>query len=492
MEHFDVAVIGGGLLGCFTARELSRRKLDIVLLEAREDVCTGISRANTAVVYPGYDHRPGTLKAEMTVRANAGFDRLCEELDVPFTRCGSLMLSFGPHADAVLLEKLRQGRENGVPELRFLTAGEAYGLEPMLASGLSSALFAPSAGTVNPWQLGIAACENAVRNGVELRLNTPLHGLCSEAGGYTLETGNGTFFACAVVNCAGLTADRVQELLFPSPVHIVPTAGDYLILDRNCENKPSHILEYEPEDSSKGLTVVPTVEGSLLLGTTEREAGPDTAASESGLARVRTLASFLLPGLDLDNIIRSFAAVRPNPRHVDGRSIPGFCVEHPAPRFWSLIGIKTPGLTCAQELGSYIAEQLAEELAAERNPLFDPVRRGILSAHGLPFGARTALVDADPDYGEILCFCEDVTKAEVREAIQRGAVTVDGVKRRVGSAMGRCQGSRCEQKIAARTNDQQRAVGIGKRQSQMACLFCGSELYKAAATGIRRYWAAVP
>ncbi|MBO6017068.1 MAG: FAD-dependent oxidoreductase, partial [Oscillospiraceae bacterium] len=109
MERFDVAVIGGGLLGCFAARELSRWKLDIVLLEAREDVCTGISRANTAVVYPGYDHKPGTLKAEMCVRANASFDSLCRELDVPFSRCGSLMLSFGPAADAVLQKKLRQG-----------------------------------------------------------------------------------------------------------------------------------------------------------------------------------------------------------------------------------------------------------------------------------------------------------------------------------------------------------------------------------------------
>lgn len=136
MERFDVAVIGGGLPGCFAARELSRRKLDIALLEAREDVCTGVSRANTAIVYPGYDHKPGTLKAEMTVRANASFDRLCQELDVPFSRCGSLMLSFGPRADAVLQKKLRQGRENTVPGLRLLSADVAYRMEPTIARGL--------------------------------------------------------------------------------------------------------------------------------------------------------------------------------------------------------------------------------------------------------------------------------------------------------------------------------------------------------------------
>ena len=449
MERFDAAVIGGGLLGCFAARELSRRKLDIVLLEAREDVCTGISRANTAVVYPGYDHKPGTLKAEMTVRASASFDRLCSELDLPFSRCGSLMLSFGPKSESVLRKKLLQGQENGVPGLRLLPPAEAYRMEPSLAPGLSAALFSPTAGTVNPWQLGIAACENAVQNGVQLRLNTRVLAMREEDGGYFIETDRGPLAVRAVVNCAGLAADRVQEMLFPPSVRIVPTAGDYLLLDRNSPGKPAHILEYEPEEKTKGLTLVPTVEGSLLLGPTERENTQDSATTEHGLQRVRELAARLLPGLDLSGTIRSFAAVRPNPQYPDGRSISSFCIEHPAARFWSLIGIKTPGLTCARELGCYLADRLAEELAAEENPAFDPVRRGIRRVHGLSFEERKTLVEQHPDYGEILCFCEDVTKAEVLEAIRRGAVTVDGVKRRAGTGMGRCQGARCEQKIAA-------------------------------------------
>ncbi len=475
MERFDVAVIGGGLLGCFAARELSRRKLELVLLEAREDVCTGVSRANTAVVYPGYDHLPGTLKAEMTVRANASFDRLCEELDVPFSRCGSLMLSFGPEADAVLQKKLRQGQENGVPGLCLLSAAEAYRMEPTLAPGLSSALFSPTAGTVNPWQLGIAACENAVRNGARLRLNTRVLAMRREDDGYVLETDGGTLAVRAVVNCAGLAADRVQELLFPPSVRLVPTAGDYLVLDRLAASRPAHILEYEPEGKEKGLTVVPTVEGSLLLGTTERENSLDFATTEDGLARVRALAKRLLPGLDPDEAIRSFAAVRPNPERPDGSRISDFCIEHPAERFWSLIGIKTPGLTCARELGACIAQRLAAELGAEGTPTFDPVRRGICRAHGLPFEERKKLVEENPDYGEIVCFCEDVTKAEVLEAIRRGAVTLDGVKRRVGTGMGRCQGARCEQKIAALI-----AGALGIPESAVCKDGPGSEIVRAA------------
>ena len=215
MDKLDVVVIGGGLLGCSAARNLSRRKLQLALLEAREDVCTGISRANTAIVYPGYDHKPGTLKAELCVRANARFDALCRELDVPFSRCGSLMVSFGEKADAVLRKKYENGLHLGVPGLRLLTGKEASAMEPRLAAGVTSALYAPTAGTVNPWELGIAACENAAANGAELCLNTRVLGIRRTAEGYRVETDHGDFSCRAVVNCAGLAADRVQELLFP-------------------------------------------------------------------------------------------------------------------------------------------------------------------------------------------------------------------------------------------------------------------------------------
>ncbi len=446
MKNVDVIVIGGGLLGCFAARNLCRRKLHIALLEAREDVCTGISRANTAIVYPGYDHKPGTLKAELCVRANARFDALCRELGVPFSRCGSLMVSFGEKADAVLKKKYENGLAMGVPGLRLLTGEEAAAMEPGLAAGVSSALYAPTAGTVNPWELGIAACENAAANGAELCLNTRVLEINRTAEGYRVETDRGSFSCRAVVNCAGINADRVQELLFPTSVHIALDAADYLILDK-AANRPGHIIQYEPEDGGKGFNAVPTVEGSLLLGPSERENATDFAVSAEGLSFVRERAGRVLPGLDLGSAIRSFAAVRPNPRREDGSSIGSFVIEHPGPAFWSLIGIKTPGLTCADELGRYLTDKLTAELGAEENPAFDPCRPGIRRARDLPLSKRAALVRENADYGEILCACEEVTKAEVLEAIRRGAVSVDGVKRRVGAGMGRCQGSRCTRAV---------------------------------------------
>ena len=448
MWDFDVVVIGGGLLGCFTARNLCRRKLHIALLEAREDVCTGISRANTAIVYPGYDHKPGTLKAEMTVRANAGFDALCRELDVPFSRCGSLMVSYGEKADTVLKKKYENGLSMGVPGLRLLSGEEARKMEPVLAEGVTSALYAPTAGTVNPWALGIAACENAAANGAELCLNTRVLGIRKTAEGYRIETDRETFSCRAVVNCAGLAADRVQELLFPTPVHIAPDAADYLILDKAAENKPTRIIQYEPEDSGKGFNAVPTVEGSLLLGPSERENETDFAVSAAGLSFVRERAGRVLPGLDFNDAIRSFAAVRPNPQREDGGSIGSFVIEHPDPGFWSLIGIKTPGLTISNELGRLAADKAAAHTGRTTiRKNFDPHRRAIIRARDLDTEDLAYLIQKEPDYGEIVCGCMEVSRAEILEAIRRGAHDFEGIKHRTHVGMGRCQGSRCAKRI---------------------------------------------
>lgn len=456
-EFFDVAVIGGGILGCFTARNLRRMNISTVIAEAREDVCTGITRANSAIVYSGCDSKPATLKTRMTVAANARFDGLCRELDVKFSRCGSLLVSCGENGDETVRRKYAQGLESGVPGLRILSGDEARALEPELSDKVSSALYAPTAGTVNPWQLGIAACENAVANGAVLRLNTRVTGISRENGGYLLKTEQGDLFARAVVNCAGLASDSVQELCFPPRTRTLADGADYLVLGRSAAHKPTHIIMYESESRGKSVSAVPTVSGELLLGPVERADAGAFVSTREGLARVRSEAAEVLPQTDFSAQLRSFAATRPNPfeaeRSGEGyvlseKSINSFVIDEPAEDFLSFIGIKTPGLTCADELGRYAAEKLGKLLGAKENPDFDPCRRGIRAARDMSVEERIQAVTDDPDYGEIVCRCEDVTLREVKEAIRRGAVTVDGVKRRCGSGMGVCQGARCRHRIA--------------------------------------------
>ena len=429
MKHFDAIVIGGGILGCMTARNLRRWKISTLLLEKEGDVCMGITRANSAIVYAGYDNKPGSLKAEMTVRGNAGMEKLCKELDVPFSRCGSLLVTYDASSISKLERKLKNGKANGVPDLRLISGAEAEAMEPMLRSGVAAAIYAPSTGTVNPWQLGIAAFENALQNGAQAKMNTQVKGITKCDGGYVIHTDDEDFFCRAVFNCAGLCADAVQELAFEPSVRLELDGAEYLVLDELAQ-KPSRVIFHQADSCGKGITAIPCTEGNLLISGVRKPLGVPFATTPEGLAELRQDTKALLPETDLSQIIRSFAAVRPNPYKDSGESLHDFCIENPADGFYSLIGIKTPGLTCANELGLHLATLASAYLKAEVNTAFCPNRKKIQACDD-----------------EIICQCGQITRGEILEAIRRGATTVDGIKRRAGSGMGRCQGSRCTYKI---------------------------------------------
>ena len=425
MKQYDVVVIGGGILGCMTARNLSRWKIATLLLEKEPDVCMGITRANSAIVYPGYDNKPGSLKAELTVRGNAEMETICRELEVPFSRCGSLLVTYDEASVAKLERKYRNGIQNGVPGIRRLSGREAEDMEPMLKKGVVAAIYAPSTGTVNPWQLGIAAYENARQNGVHARMNSRVINIAQTDAGYAVQTEDETYHCKMIFNCGGIDADRIQEMLFAPDVRLELDGAEYLVLDKLAQ-KPGRVIFHQAERCGKGITAIPCTEGNLLLSGVRKELGIPFATTAAGIEEVKQDVKDLLPQLDTTQVIRAFGAVRPNPYRENGENIPDFCVENPAPGFYSLIGIKTPGLTVSNGLGLLLAQRAAEYLNAKENTDFDPHRK--------------AITEKD---NEIICRCEQISKAEILEAIRRGASTVEAVKHRVGSGMGRCQGSRC-------------------------------------------------
>ena len=429
MKQYDAVVIGGGILGCMTMRNLRRWNISTLLLEKEADVCTGITRANSAIVYAGYDNKPGSLKAALTVRGNANMASLCEELEVPFSRCGSLLVTYDWGSVPKMERKIRNGTKNGVPGLKLLSGEEAEVMEPMLKPGVAAALYAPSTGTVNPWQLGIAAFENALQNGAEAVLNTEVLDICETENGYVIETGEEAYACKMVFNCAGLSADKVQELIFEPSVRLELDGAEYLVLD-NQAPKPSRIIFHQADSCGKGITAIPCVEGNLLISGVRKPFGIPFATTAEGLRELQEAAQDLLPGTDLNMVIRSFGAVRPNPYTASEESLHDFCIENPAPGFYSLIGIKTPGLTASNELGLLLAEKAAAYLGVEENPNFIPSRKRMI-----------------PEDYEIICQCEGITRGEIIDAIRRGATTVEGVKRRTGSGMGRCQGGRCAGRI---------------------------------------------
>ncbi|MBQ6311776.1 MAG: FAD-dependent oxidoreductase [Lachnospiraceae bacterium] len=454
MKTTDVIVVGAGILGCFSARALKKYNLSVDILEENEDVCEGITRANTGIIYTRNAAVSGTLKSSMSDRASRTFDQLCSQLDVPFRRCGYLYISFGPNGDAFLRDKYETARAEGDLSIRNLSPAEALDLEPHLSRSITKAVYDPNVGTIDPWALGIAAYENARLNGARFHLNEKVLRIKKTGDGFIVETTRETYQCGAVLNCAGLHADAVREMVLPPYIRIRPRAADYYVLDPKVSGLVTHIISQQDEDG-KGLTLVPTVDGNILAGPTNRHTDTRSASfptSEPGLERLSAKCREIIPDFPFDMVIRNFGAIRPNTRYgriVDGvwvpedKNIPGFPILEEDGLF-SLIGIKTPGLTCANELGLYMAEKISHYLGTTGlNPDYDPCRKAIPHPAAMRDEDRAAFIAEHPDYGEIVCRCKKITKGEVLEAIRRGAVSIDGVRRRTGAGMGRCQGGFC-------------------------------------------------
>lgn len=453
MKHsYDICIIGGGILGCMAAREFSRYRVSTLLLEEKEDVCMGITKANSAVIYAGYDHKCKTQKSGMCVRGNAGMEKLCEELDVPFERCGSLMIGFGPKAEEVLKKKLEQGKRNQVPGLELLGREEVCAMEPYLNPDVTMGLYARTTATVNPWELGIAAFENAVENGLEACFGKKVTGIRrkeSTEPSFEIEitdvkTGK-IEFVCVkgILNCAGIHADEIRNMLLPPRYVIRPTKASFLVFSRYLKQKVNHIVFYEPEEKRKGITLVPTTDGSFLAGGTQENALSrfDTATDREGLEALKQELQYLIPQIDFGELIHNFAGVRPNPWEIDEeeKSIPGFVIDgsQECPGLVSMIGVKTPGLTCSQKLAEYASTMLMDavgirpELKADYQPLRKSWKHRIDTLHE----------------GKVICHCGQITEEEIRLAVQSGVHSWEGLKHRFFTGMGRCQGSRCRSKI---------------------------------------------
>ena len=441
---YDVVIIGCGIVGAATAFELSKYRLKVGIVERENDVACGTTKANSAIIHAGYDPVPGTLMARLNVRGAALARELCAALDVPYLPCGSLVLGFSPEDQAHLEELYRRGVANGVPDLALLTGDEARALEPNLSPAVTAALLAPTAAICSPWEYGLALAETAVRNGAELQLETAVTGLTPTEEGWRVETNRGVLEARYVVNAAGLEAQTIHEMAAPPSFAIHPSRGQYFLLDKSEGGRVGRVIFQCPNEKGKGVLVSPTVHGNLIVGPdAEPVEGDDTSTTSAGLAFVRETALRSVPSVDFRTSIRNFAGVRASTGAKD------FIIELSAPHFLDLAGICSPGLSAAPAIGEYAVELLGQAgLALERKEDFQASRKRVRFREMSP-EEKAKLVAEHPAYGRVICRCETVTEGEILDALA-GPIpprSVDGVKRRAGAGLGRCQGGFCGPRV---------------------------------------------
>lgn len=442
---YDVIIIGAGVSGCAIARELSRKKGKILVVERAEDVCCGTSKANSAIVHAGYDAKHGTLMAKLNVQGSRMMPKLAKELDFHYENNGSLVVMMSEEDRPALMALYENGLKNGVEQLQILERDALRAMEPNISDNAVAALYAPTGAIVCPFGLTFALAENAAKNGVQFQFDSEVTDVQKIDGGWKVVTAKGTLETKAVVNAAGVYADKIHNMVSSETMTITPRRGDYFLLDRATQGFVKNTIFQLPGKYGKGVLVAPTVHGNTIVGPTaiDIEDKDGTATTQAGLDDVRSKSGIAVKNLPLRQTITSFAGLRAHEARHE------FFIGEIAPGFVDCAAIESPGLSSAPAIGVMVADIVNGILHLEDNPNFDGTRKGILDPKTLSPEDHVALIQENPAYGNVICRCETITEGEIVDAIHRtpGARSLDGVKRRTRAGMGRCQSGFCSPRV---------------------------------------------
>lgn len=453
---YDVVIIGAGVIGCTTARELSKYKLKTLVLEKESDVCAGTSKANSAIVHAGFDAMPDTLKGKLNAKSNLMFDKLSGELDFHFKRNGSLVLCFDKNDINKLYELKKRGEENGVPNLSVIDGDEVRLMEPNVSDNVVAALYAPTGGIVCPFTFTIALAESANMNGVEFKFNSKVVNIIKNDNYFSLVTEYGIIETKMIVNAAGLYSDNMNNFVSEEKFEIIPRRGEYNLFDKYAGNLVEKTLFQLPTKLGKGVLVTPTVDGNLLVGPNalDIEDKEDLGVTREGLDEIMEKASLSVNSIPLNLIITSFSGLRAKTKKKD------FIIGEldDAKGFINAAGIESPGLTSAPLIGEMIRDIIVDRLNPDKNKDFNPIRKAIENFNEMSLEEKREAIKRNHHYGTIVCRCEMVTEGEIIEAINRplGATTLDAVKRRTRAGAGRCQCGFCITRIIEILNSEKK------------------------------------
>jgi len=451
-----IIVIGAGVIGTAITRELSKYEVEILLIEKEADVADGTSKANSGIIHAGYNADFDTLKGLMNVKSNPSFDKLCEDLKVPFERNGSLVVGFDEKDLKKLKEKKANGEQNGIEGLEILNRPEILEKEPNINEDAQYALYAPTAGIISPYELTIGYADNAVRNGAEVLLNTKVKDLIIENDKVQgVFTNRGEFKADLIINAAGLYSDKIAKMA-GDEFEIHPRKGEYHLFDKVHGGLVNHTLFPMPTETSKGILVLPTVHGNLLIGPNANVINDkdDFSTTSEGLEEVFKGAKKLVPSLPESGVITSFSGLRaalPNEDfHID--------FSNNKKALINIVGIQSPGLSSAPAIADKVVEmtkQYVKKNNFEIGQKKDFVGENPEYHHYHHYEENDEvekwqeIVEQDEKYGEIVCRCEHVSRGEIIDAINRPvpARTIDAIKRRTRASSGRCQAGFCGPRI---------------------------------------------
>lgn len=437
----DVIIIGAGVNGCFLARELSRFKLNILVLEKNNDVGDGASGSNSAIIHSGYDPKYGTLKAKLNVFGSKMFENICDELDVEYKKIGSITIARNDEEISILKELKENAIKNGV-DVQMLNKEEAFEIESFLNKNVKCALFAKDAAIINPFELCVALMENAMDNGVSLNLNEKVIDIKKNNNLYKVYTDKNEYTSKIIINAAGVYSDEMNNYVSSKLEKIVPRKGEYYVLDHFKEPFVTHTIFSVPSSKGKGVLITPTTHNNYLIGPSADfiENKDDVSTNISILNNVLNQAKEMVDSINMSKLIREFAGLRAYHESND------FVIEEKESNFYNILGVASPGLASSPAIANYVLELIKKnnDLFLKNN--YIPFRRKLLRINNLTLEERQELIKKDPKVGHIVCRCEHVSEAEIVDAIRRncGAKSVKGVKKRVRPGFGLCQGGFCE------------------------------------------------
>jgi len=471
MKPYDVLIIGGGVVGAAILRELSHYKLRIALLEKEEELAFGVSKSNSGIIHPGTQNPRDSLKGRLCVQGNMLTRKITQELGVDFKEVGELIVAFNDDEIKKLLELKKEAETLGVPRLEIVDRTWLRKHEPNLNRDAMAALYAPTAGIVSPYRLVYDNAENACRNGAEIHTLTKVVSIKRTGEGFEVFTASSVFRAGHVVNAAGLFADEISKMAGVDDFKIKPRKGEEFLLDKKRENLTNHLIFPLPTKVSKGILIIKTSDGNPMIGPTavDIEDKEDLATSDEGLGKVVSAAKKLVPSINENDIIAYFAGLRPTAGH-------DFIIRHEdkVPGFINVAGIQSPGLTSAPAIALMVRDILKRNgLRFKRKLFFHAHRKKTIHLFAIPFEKTKKLIKRNRSYGDIICRCEMISSKEVRDAIHRGARTMDGVKFRTRAQAGRCHGTFCTTRIMKMLAEKTRKplTAVTKRGS-------GSEIVK--------------